>query len=387
MRIADIQTFPVNVRYTHPEVSALTARAGITEVIVRVTTDDGLVGWGEASRTADAVTVNTAIAAMKPLLVGRDPRDREALERSVDGAGLWAFQPMTRNLAYAGIDMALWDLYGKSCGEPLYRLFGGAVRDEVDYFYYLHWDTPEGIEAQAKDGVERGYRVFYIKAGVDARAEAAMLEALRGAIGPDRKIRIDANMAWTVPQAVEILRDWHQAFRIDFCEAPVPIDPLDNMLELGRRQPVALCVNEGLWREADVLRVIDSRCADYLCFSNYWVGSLRRFHTLSLLAHLKGQLVCKHTPGELGLTAAACHHLMLTLPNTTDGCQQTAQLMAGDVLAEPLPIATRPRWGRIDGPGLGVAVDEDAVATYHEAFLRDGPFPPYGEALPGETRA
>lgn len=378
MRVANIETFPVNALYTHPEISALTARRGITEVIVKVTTDDGLVGWGESSRTADAVTVDAAIRAMKPLVVGRDPWDREAIERSVYGAGMWLFQQMTGNLAWAGIDMALWDLCGKACGQPLYRLLGGAVREEVDYFYYLHWDSPAAVAAQAREGVERGYRVFYIKAGVDEKAEASMLEALRATIGPDRKIRIDTNMAWSVPQAVRLLREWHARFDIDFVEAPVPIDPLENMLELKQRAPVALCANEGLWTQADVLRIIDSRCADYLCFSNYWVGSIRRFHTLAHLAHLKGQLVCKHTPGELGLTAAACHHVMLTLPNTSDGNQQTAQLMQKDILRERLPIADRPRWGRIDRPGLGVDVDEDAVRTLHEAFLRDGAFAPYG---------
>ncbi|MFQ5959568.1 MAG: mandelate racemase/muconate lactonizing enzyme family protein, partial [Alphaproteobacteria bacterium] len=218
MRISRLETFPVNVAYTHPEVSALTARYGITQVLVKLTTDDGLVGWGESPRTADAVNVERAIEAMRPFVLGRDPWDKEAIARDVDWHGMWAFQPMTRNLAYSGIDMALWDVCGKACGQPLYRLFGGALRHEVDYFCYVHWDDLDGIAAQARDGVERGYTVFYIKAGVDAEREAAMLDALRATIGRERKIRIDCNMAWSVPRAVRLINDWHRRFDIDFVE-------------------------------------------------------------------------------------------------------------------------------------------------------------------------
>lgn len=383
MRVSALETIPVNAAYTHPEVSALTARRGITQVLVKLTTDDGLVGWGESPRTADAVTVERAIIAMRPFVLGRDPWDKEAIARAIDRQGLWAFQPMTRNLAYSGIDMALWDLCGKACGEPLYRLFGGALRDSVDYFCYVHWDDPDGVAAQGRAGVDRGYTVFYIKAGVDEWAEEAMLEALRAAIGPMCKIRIDCNMAWTVPQAVRLLTRWHERFDLDFVEAPVGVEPWEQTMEVKRRAPVPICVNEGLWRETDVLRIIQSRCADYLCFSSYWVGSLRAFHTLAGYAHLEGLIVCKHTPGELGLMAAAGQHMMLAAPGSCEGHQQTAQMMADDILSEPLPIADGPAWGRIDGPGLGIAVDEDMVRQLNEAYRRDGPYWPYGDRVPG----
>jgi L-Ala-D/L-Glu epimerase len=115
---------------------------------------------------------------------------------------------------------------------------------------------------------------------------------------------------------------------------------------------VPLCVNEGLWREADAYRIIDSRCGDYLCFSSYWVGSLRRFQSVCHAARANGWQVCKHTHGELGLAAAAGQHLMLTLLNACDGHQQTAQFMADDILAEPLPITTGPGGVGSMRPGL-----------------------------------
>ena len=385
MKVVTLETFPVRVPYKHREVSSLVARGGVTDIIVKVSADNGLVGWGESTRAADVAGIDSAIKAMAPFVIGRDPWDKEALIRDLYVRGLWEFQPMTGNFAFAGIDMALWDLCGKECGQPLYRLFGGAVREEVDYFYYMQWGSEEEIETQGRDGVERGYTVFYIKAGVDTKAEEAMLDALRRTIGPDRKIRIDVNQSWSMPQAVRTLGGWHERYDIDFVEAPIPIDPVEAMLDLKQMVRPALCVNEGLWRQADAMRVIKSRCAHYLCFSSYWVGSLRRFNTLIHAADMEGWLVCKHTHGELGLTAAAGQHMMLCAPNACDGHQQTAQMMEDDILKEPIPISDRAKWGRIEGPGLGVEVDEDKLMKYHEDYRRRGEFLPYGDSFKGQA--
>jgi L-alanine-DL-glutamate epimerase-like enolase superfamily enzyme len=377
MKVVKLEKFTVRVPYKRVEASSLINRGGVTDVIVKLTADNGLVGWGECTRAADTAGIESAVNSMAPLVVGRDPWDKEAIHRDLGVYAVWAFQPMTGNFAFAGIDMALWDLCGKECGQPLYRLFGGAMREEVDYFYYMEWGSAKEIERQAGDGVRRGYRAYYIKAGVDEKQEEEMLEALRQGIGPAGKIRIDVNQAWTLPQAVRLLKRWHARFDLDFVEAPVRIDPVENMLDLRRQVEVPLCVNEGLWREADAYRIIKSRCGDYLCFSPYWVGSLGRFHGLIQASHLEGWQVCKHTHGELGLTAAAGQHMMLTAPNACLGHQQTAQLMEDDILTERLPIADGPRWGRIEKPGLGVEIDEDKLMRYHEAYRRHGEFPTY----------
>jgi glucarate dehydratase len=381
MKVVKLEAIPVRVPYKHIEASSLIARGGVADVLVKITTDDGIVGWGECTRAADTAGIESAVRAMAPLVIGRDPWDKEAIHRDLAIKAVWAFQPMTGNFAYAGIDMALWDACGKACGQPLYRLFGGALRDEVDYFYYMEWGSPKEIERQAKDGVKRGYRAYYIKAGVDEKREEAMLEALRSGIGRDGLIRIDVNQAWSMPQAVRLLERWHDKYVIDFVEAPVRIDPLENMLDLQGRVAAPLCVNEGLWREADAYRIIKSRCGDYLCYSQYWVGSLLRFHQLNWTAHLEGWLVCKHTHGELGLTAAAGQHMMLAAPNACLGHQQTAQMMEDDILTTRIPIADGPLWGRLEGPGLGVEVDEDKVARFNEDYRKRGEFPTYPAAL------
>ena len=95
------------------------------------------------------------------------------------------------------------------------------------------------------------------------------------------------------------------------------------------------------------------------------------------LAHYEGLQVCKHTHGELGIAAAAGHHVVLTLPNGVEGHQQTAYLLEHDILTEPLPIATGPRWGTIDAPGLGVEVDGAAVAEAAARYRSDGQYLPW----------
>jgi glucarate dehydratase len=378
MKIARFETFPLSIPYRHVELSSRVRRGGVSDVVIKLTTDDGLVGWGEACSGADTASIDAALKSMAPFVVGRSPWDTEAIARDVYGPGLWDYRVMTGNFAFAGIDMALWDLCGKIAGQPLYRLFGGAVHDEIDYAYYLSQGTPEDLVAQCRDGLARGYSCFYLKVGIDAPAEESMLEAVRATAGPDAKIRIDANEAWSVPQAVNLLNRWHAKFGIDFSEAPVKARPLSLMRDLRARTPVALCANEGLEHQADVMRMIQEGGADVLCFSSYWVGTLRRFHTLAHMAALHDIKVVKHTHGEFGIAAAAGQHMMLCLRNAIDGVQQTAAMMEDDILKDPIPIAEGPRWGLVEGSGLGIEVDEDKLHRYSEVFRKHGQFLPYG---------
>ena len=126
-------------------------------IFVKVETDDGLVGWGEACSGADVVSVEAALHAMKPFVVGRDPWNREAMRADLWSHGLWQFRPMTGNFAWAGVDMALWDLCGKACGQPLWHLFGGLRRREVSYFYYLAQAEPAELAAQCRSGLDAAF--------------------------------------------------------------------------------------------------------------------------------------------------------------------------------------------------------------------------------------
>jgi L-Ala-D/L-Glu epimerase len=376
LKVALVEPIVVNVPYSHREVSSIVARDGVTDILVRVTTDDGLVGWGEATSGADAASVEAAVRAMAPMVVGRDPWNRDAMRADAFGSGLWQFRAGTGNFAWAGIDMALADICGRAVGQPLWRLLGGALRNEVTYFYYLSRGDDDDLRAQAARGLAAGYEVFYLKAGLDDRDDLRMVATLRDALGEGPRLRLDVNSNWSVPQALRMLERLAE-HDIDFVEQPVRETPIGQLGEVRRRSPIAVCSNEGLWSEADAYARIRSREADVYCFSPSWVGSLAAFSRLAHVAELEGLQVCKHTHGELGIAAAACQHVLLTLPNTVEGHQQTAQMMVHDVLRETLPIASGPRWGRIDGPGLGVEVDADAVAEAAGRYRSEGQYLPW----------
>ena len=387
MKVSLVEPIVVNVPYSHREVSSIVARDGVTDILVRVTTEDGLVGWGEATSGSDAASVEAAVTAMAPFVVGRDPWNRDAMRADAFNFGLWKFVSGTGNFAWAGIDMALADICGKAVGQPLWRLLGGALHNDVTYFFYLSRGDDDDLRAQVKAGLAAGYEVFYLKVAVDDREDERMLATLRDALGTGPRLRIDANSSWSFPQAVRMLERLAQ-YDIDFVEQPVRETPRGQLGELRARSPIAVCANEGLWSEDDAYARIRAREADVFCFSPSWVGSLTAFSRLAHVAELEGLQICKHTHGELGITAAACQHVLLTLPNLVEGHQQTAQMMVHDVLSEPLPIATGAHWGIIDGPGLGVEVDADAVSEAAARYRSEGQYVPWQPYLLGrEDRA
>ena len=376
MKIASLETIPVSVPYRHREVSSQVARDGVSDVLVKLTTDQGLIGWGEACCGADTASVEAAVRAMAPFVLGRDPWNREAMRRDAFTHGLWQFRLGTGNFAWAGIDMALWDICGRAFGQPLWRLLGGLQQSEATYFYYLARGTRENLAAQVEDGLRAGFEVFYLKVGLDDTEDLAMVATVREALGPDPKLRLDANGSWSIPQAIRNLTALGE-HDIDFVEQPVGDHPIGQLAELRARLGMAVCANEGLWSEAEAYARIRARQADVFCFSPFWVGSIEGFQRLAWLAHYEGLQVCKHTHGELGLAAAAGQHVVLTLPNGVEGHQQTAYLLEHDILTEPLPIATGPRWGTIDAPGLGVEVDDDAVAEAAARYRAEGQYLPW----------
>ena len=119
-----------------------------------------------------------------------------------------------------------------------------------------------------------------------------------------------------------------------------------------------------------------------MCSASAPIGSARSpsFSGCRHVAHCEGLRVVKHSHGELGIAAAASHHVLLTLPNIVDGNQHTAHIMQDDILKHPLPIATGPDWGLPQGSGLGIEVDEDKVARYHQEYRERGQYLPYDTA-------
>jgi L-alanine-DL-glutamate epimerase-like enolase superfamily enzyme len=376
MKVAAVELYPVSVPYRHTELSSVVSRDGVTDIVIKMTADDGRVGWGEACSGPDVVSVEHALRTMSPYVIGRDPWRREAIREELFRHALWHLRPMTGNFAFAGLDMALADLCGQASELPLYQLYGGVRRPEVNYFCYLARGSDDELAAQVRAGLDSGYDVFYLKVGLDAEEDVAMVRAVRDALGDGPRLRIDANAAWSIAEAKRNLRRFAE-YGIDFCEQPVSESPVELMAELRAATAIPLAANEGLWTEADVYARIAARAQDVLCFSPYWVGSLSGFHRLAHVAAAAGMQTCKHTHGELGIAATAAQHLLITLPGLVDGHQQTATMMEYDLLRTPAPIASGPRWGVPAGPGLGISIDPDALADAAARYQTDGPFLPW----------
>ncbi len=378
MKVVKLETFLVNVSYKEPEVSWLVLRSGVTSVIIKLTTESGVVGWGESCVGADVYSINAAVKAMWPFVENRSAWDHEEIRSDLFHRGLWHLRASTGNYAWAGIDMALWDICGKIAQLPIYQLLGGKVRENVNYFYYLIHGNIKNIEAQCIDGVSKGYSVFYVKTGIDFDHEYEMVKKIREVIGPDRKIRIDSNGAWNLQDAPRYLAAL-QKFSIDFAEQPVREHPMSLMQDLRNRTKVTLAANEGLWNEDDANRLIMNRVADVYTFSPYWVGSLRKFQEVSYVAEMMGSRVCRHTHGELGIAATAFHHASITIPNLVEGNQQTASHLLDDILVSTIPSAIGPDWGVPSGIGLGIEIDLDKLSVAQKRFEKNGQYLPYGQ--------
>ena len=374
MRVSRYDIRVANVAYQHRELSSQVARDGVTAGVLRLETDDGLVGWGEFCAGSDIASVVDAARAMMPFVLGGDPWRGEAMRRDAWHRGLWQFREGTANFAWAGIDMALADLCGQAAGVPVHALLGGALHDSLSYFWYLSGDDVDDLVAQARDGVSRGYDTFYLKVGRDEAMDIRRVYAVREVIG-GRRLRVDANGAWSVGEARRVLSRLAEA-ELDFVEQPVRQVPRDLLKDLRAAVDVPLAANEGLWSEEQARERIESRVADVYCFSPYWVGSLRSYQRLGFLAHEHGAQVCKHTHGELGIAATAAHHVTLTLPSVVEGHQQTTAHMKGDIV-RALPIAEGPVWGLPQSPGWGLEIDDEALDAAVEAFERDGQFWPF----------
>ena len=376
MKIARVEVVGANVAYQHREVSSQVDRDGVTAGVIRMESDNGLVGWGEACSGADMASVLATVGAMAPFIVGGDPWRAEEMKRDAWHRGLWQFREQTGNFAWAGLDMAMLDLCGQHSGVPVHALLGGQVRESVDYFWYLSGNDLEELLAYAKVGLSRGYRTFYLKVGRNIDDDLERVFAVRAVIGDECNLRLDANGAWSMIEArrnLSLMEDAH----LDFIEQPVRQVPLELIGELRRMVKVPVAANEGLWSEEQARARIEARVADVYCFSPYWVGSLRGFQRLGFSVYDHGGQVCKHTHGELAIAATAAHHVMLTLPAIVEGNQQTTAHMVGDIVAEPLPLAKGPTWGAPTLPGLGVEVDAAALGAAAQDYERDGQFLPY----------
>lgn len=341
-------------------------------MLVFVDTEDGLTGVGEANGDRCAAAVAAAISSMAPLIIGRTPFEIEAITAAIFRRGKWHNARPFANQAVAGIETALWDLVGKICDQPLVNLFGGPVRDAVDFFFYLQQGSTEQMADEAAQAVAQGYQVIYAKVGVDDDADVATVRAIREAVGPGPKIRVDANEAWSAGSAVAMISRL-APFGIDFVEQPVGSRDLDGLARVRAASPVPIAANQAAFTHFDVLEVIKRQAADLIVTGPHQVGGLLQLKKVAAMAETAGLPINRHAVGELGVGALAGLQAIASFPNLTDGNQTHHQLLSDDVLAEPLTFSG----GKLSlpsGPGIGVTLDEDKVDWYAALYDRQGQF-------------
>jgi len=371
VKIARIQTTPLALAFKEPYHWAGRVNHAAAVVLVEVETDDGLVGIGESVAAFPAEGTVAALQGVAPLFVGQPVFDVERLITGARHLGGFNHTPWHANFVLAGLEMALWDILGKAAGWPVYRLLGGAVREEVDYFGFVQGDTTEELVEDAHDLAAAGHAVIYLKVGRGEAADLRNTAAVRQAIGR-RRLRLDPNCAWSVPEAIHMIGKLRE-FEPEWVEQPTPLMSIAAMRQVKEAVGVPIAADQAVFTPADVYEICRQRAADVIVLSPHEAGGLLAFGKAAAIAEAAGVPVCLHGQGVSGITDTAQHHLGLRTANLTEGNQIMHQLLVEDLVSAPDLTLTQGKLGRLDGPGLGIELDRDAVHRAAELYRRGSP--------------
>jgi len=368
VRITGLRLTPLFLAFKQPYHWAGRVDHGSAVVLVEVETDAGITGTGESTASLAAEGTVAALRAVEPLFVGQPVHDVTRLCHEARHLGSFNHTPWHADFVLAGFEMALWDIIGKAAGQPVHRLLGGAVRDEVDYFGFVQGDTTEELVEDARGLAAAGYGVIYLKVGRGDAADVANTAAVREAIG-GRRLRLDPNCAWSVPDAIRMIHRL-EPFDIDWVEQPTTLLSVSAMRQVREAVNVPIAADQAVFTPADVYDICRQRAADAIVLSPHEAGGLLAFGRAAAIAEAAGVPVCLHGQGVSGLTDAAQHHLGLCTANLTEGNQIMHQLLREDIVATPDLTPVDGKIGAIAGPGIGVELDRDAVARAAERYAK-----------------
>ena len=247
--IAKIDLFTISVPFVAPEESATLSRLGFDNVLVRLETAEGAVGWGEASGGSGVPVeiLHTMMERSRSFVLGRSVFEPELIRSAlITGSRMANFRRLA-HLSMAGFDTACWDAAGKLAGQPIHALMGGALRREIDFYAYPLAKKPQKVAEEAGQFAKRGFSVVYLKVGLGNERDAETVRRTREAVGSALRIRIDANEAWDLATARR-MSEALAPYDLEFIEQPIDARDLLGMRDLRRTTRVPIAANQGIWR-------------------------------------------------------------------------------------------------------------------------------------------
>lgn len=353
-------------------------------VFVQVDTDEGITGWGEIT-TYPGPVANKAIAsvtrAFGEMIVGEDPASIEAIWHKLFRSVTYMGTRGATTAAISGIDIALWDILGKSLGKPIYRLLGGPVRDRIAL--YTHPPEPKDPRQAAEDAreiVAAGYKAFkldpfmhaipgrgvaYLDGQLSPEGEEeaeAIVAAIREAVGPRIEILIDAHGNYNVPTAIR-LANRLAPYKIHWFEEPVPVESYHALKQVREEISVRISVGERLYTRFEFVPIFQNNLADFVMPDVTWTGGITELKKIATMAEAYYVPISPHdASGPINIVAGA--QVMLTVPNFYKLETSRYDLSAYNAFIDrPLDI----RDGDLylsDRPGLGIELDPDYLKAH-----------------------
>jgi len=345
---------------------------------VKITTEDGLYGLGEASLSGRNMAVVHAFDHLTPLLLGQDATRIEHIWQDIYRGTFWRGGPVLQS-ALAGIDIALWDLAGKALGVPTYRLLGGKARDKVLVYRHVGGATPQDLVERAQALREEGYKVMrispitQISAGVfdpvwAIRKGVAYTEGLRRS-DEDVEIIFEAHTRLTPARAIELCNAL-EPYRPFYVEDPTRSENPAAFRHLRAHTNVALGTGEQLHDKWAFRELIEDELIDFLRVDLCHTGGITEGKKIAAMGEVHYQELACHFTGSPVATAAMLH-LSLAIPN----CAVLEYGPAADWMMDVTPHDWRIENGYIfasDSPGLGIDINEEA-ARQHPPNIPDEP--------------
>jgi L-alanine-DL-glutamate epimerase-like enolase superfamily enzyme len=343
-------------------------------VVVKITTKDGMIGWGEChAPTAPAMHAQIVRDLFAPLLIGQDARQVEALwQRMYKSERVRGYSTGAHLEAISGVDLALWDLLGKYAGVPVYQLLGGRYRDQIATYAtfsatYTGRDTGETVPQRARKMVDAGFTVIKmaLRQGPGTRVFDEAAEVAR-AIAPKAQLAVDSLGAFTLAEAVRAGKELDRLGNIAWFEDPLLPDQMLHYPELARAVDTAICAGEALSNRFQFRDLLQVRGVDMINPDLCRCGGITEGRRIVWLADLFGAVWAPHVSTGTAPYMAASVHLAVATPNAVmmevyDGYKHEGPF-GNRLLQAPLDFG--PGYARVpERPGLGVEFDSAALAT------------------------